>query len=84
MTSRGSALVLCIFLLAAVTHEADATLDQYKSEFSDVDGSSLDSRARGSLQFAKSDSKHNCGDYGKANNCKAKWFRSTKECRCMG
>ena len=77
-----SALVLPVFLLAAMTHEADAVLDQYMSEFGKVEGSFSDSRARGSFQLAAG--KHNCSSYGKANNCKAQWFRSTKECKCIG
>jgi hypothetical protein len=58
-----------VFLLAAVTHEADAALDQYLSEFSKADESFSDPRARGSFQLAAG--KHNCSSYGKANNCKA-------------
>lgn len=81
MKPQISALVLSVFFLAAVTHEADAALDRHGSDFGKIDEAISDFRAKGSLLLAK---EHNCSAYGKANNCKAKWFKSTKECKCMG
>jgi hypothetical protein len=72
--NRALALSFCLFTLAAAPIPASINIEEQNF--------SADFDARGSLQLAKF-GKHRCGSYGKANNCKAQWFRSTAECRCL-
>jgi hypothetical protein len=75
--TRALVLSFCLFTLAATPIPAVSDINsEEQSFFTDFD-------ARGSLQFAKF-GKHRCGRYGKANNCKAQWFKQSAECRCLG